>query len=132
MATAKGRRESYRQWERTCEVCGEKFRHARSTSRYCGGTCRQRANRTNAKASVVIALQAPAAAPEKPTAVVIALHALGQPEDKNRCKSCGHSNIVRDAAGQQVAGGAHVATKTSLTGLCWFCWKKTPAGVLRQ
>ena len=40
------------------------------------------------------------------------------------CGSCGHTRIVKDASGREVAGGAHQAN----TGLCWFCWKKTPEG----
>ena len=28
-----------------CEVCGWEFRRQRSTARFCGGTCRQRASR---------------------------------------------------------------------------------------
>ena len=46
------------------------------------------------------------------------------PDDPRRCRSCGHTDIVRDADRREVAGGAHQGT----TGLCWFCWVKTPAG----
>ena len=42
-----------------CETCGTEFQTQRGTARYCGGTCRQRANRAKAQKAEPSA-QAPA------------------------------------------------------------------------
>ena len=44
------------------------------------------------------------------------------------CSSCGHTRIVRDESGREIAGGAQVSLKSGPTGLCSFCWKATPEG----
>ena len=44
------------------------------------------------------------------------------------CSSCGHTRIVRDESGREIAGGAQVSTKSGPTGLCGFCWEATDEG----
>ncbi len=41
------KRQAYR-YRRICDECGQEYKAARQSSRYCGGTCRQRANRSAA------------------------------------------------------------------------------------
>ena len=111
-------RAAYRTTRAVCEHCGIKFKAYRVTAKYCCESCKQRAKRERGFRTAV------QAARELVRAEIQVL-----PEDPNRCRSCGHTGIARDASGQEFAGGAHVATKTALTGLCWFCWKETPEGV---
>jgi len=39
--------------KKSCEVCGEEFEAVRSTSRYCGPTCRKQANRVSVTGSLI-------------------------------------------------------------------------------
>ena len=106
-------RAAYRTTAALCEHCGKRFKAYRASAKYCSEACKQKAKRDRAFRTVAKDVRELV----RPT-----------PADPRSCKSCGHTGIVKDAAGQELAGGAHVA----MTGLCWFCWVKTPAGEARR
>ena len=104
-------RKAYRATAAVCEHCGQRFEAYRASAKYCCEACKQKAKRKRE-------------AQELMDRVETALRDPDPPAGPRNCRSCGEIGIVRDAAGQEVGGGAHV----EMTGLCWFCWKITPEG----
>ena len=85
---------------KTCVQCGTSFPSNRLDAQTCSGSCRVARHRQEKRKE------------------------LAAVEDPRRCRSCGHTGIARDEAGEEYGGGAHV----EMTGLCWFCWKTSPEG----
>ena len=79
-------RAAYRTTRAVCEHCGIKFKAYRVTAKYCCESCKQRAKRERGFRTAV------QAARELVRAEIQVL-----PEDPNRCRSCGHTGIARDA-----------------------------------
>ena len=113
-------RAAYRTTAALCEHCGKQFKAYRASAKYCSEACKQKAKRDRAFRTVAKDVRELRPTPAEASGVAI--------EDLRSCRFCSYTGIVKDAAGQELAAGAHVAT----TGLCWFCWVKTPAGEARR